>query len=246
MRVFSMPYAVISDVHSNLEALEAVFADIEKRGAKEVLFLGDAVGYGPNPSECVALLNEGCQVMLAGNHDWAALGMTDISYFNAYAKAAVLWTDSVLSDGARATLKALPLGRVMEKYDAFLVHASPEAPEQWHYLIYPDDVARAMDFFDENICMVGHSHYPFLAECREGSPPAFMGKKAEFRRDARYVLNAGSVGQPRDGDPRACYLLMDEESVETVRVDYPFERTQEKMYRAGLPEPLISRLSLGR
>jgi diadenosine tetraphosphatase ApaH/serine/threonine PP2A family protein phosphatase len=241
-----MPYAAISDVHSNLEALEAVLADIEKRGLTDILFLGDAVGYGPNPNECVSLLGERCPVMLAGNHDWAALGMTDISYFNPYARAAVLWTERVLSGGARATLKSLPLARVMERKDAFLVHASPEEPEEWHYLIYPEDVARVLGFFDEKTCMVGHSHHPFLAECREGEPPSFKGKKMDFRNDARYVLNAGSVGQPRDGDPRACYLIVADEGVEMVRVDYPFEKTQEKMQKEGLPEPLISRLSLGR
>lgn len=238
--------AVISDVHSNLAALRAVLNDLETRKVKDVVFLGDAVGYGPEPNECIALIEERSGQCIAGNHDWAVLGLTDITYFNAIAKAAIRWTDEVLDPDSRKTMNGWPLVKILKEQDALLVHGSPESPEEWHYLFSPESIAGAFGFFKERLCFVGHSHVPFIAEMSASSKIRFYGGKAPLEKDCRYLINAGSVGQPRDGDPRACYALLREQEVELVRVGYPVEETQRKMAMAGLPEPLILRLSLGR
>jgi diadenosine tetraphosphatase ApaH/serine/threonine PP2A family protein phosphatase len=240
-----MPTAVVSDVHSNLAALEAVLEDIEKRRIKEILFLGDAVGYGPDPNECVSLLRKHARVLLAGNHDWAVLGQTDIAYFNPLARAAVAWTDTVLTKANRKALASWPLTELALGGEALLVHASPEDPPAWHYLITPKDGERALRFFSERICMVGHSHRPFITEKPpEGEFNAYEDR-VDFREGARYVVNAGSVGQPRDRDPRACYAVLRDGGLSFVRVPYDIERTQEGMRKAGLPAPLAERLSYG-
>lgn len=239
-------YAVISDVHGNLAALEAVLEDIGRRGAREVLFLGDAVGYGPEPNECVALIEERCTLRVAGNHDWAVLGLTNADLFNPLALAAIRWTEEALGMEARERMNAWPLVASLPEPDALLVHSGPEAPEEWPYVISRADASRALRFFKHRLCLLGHSHLPFIAEAGRTGEAEFLGGRAVFRTGMRYVINTGSVGQPRDGDPRACYLLLDGRSVELVRVEYPAEATQRKMRRAGLPEPLAARLSLGR
>lgn len=238
--------AVISDVHSNLPALRAVLRDLEARKVGDVVFLGDAVGYGPEPNECIALIEERSGACIAGNHDWAVLGLTDVTYFNAIAKAAIRWTDEALSPESRKTMNGWPLVKNVKELGALLVHGSPESPEDWNYLLAPESIKRAFGFFRERLCLVGHSHSPFIAEMSGSSKMQFHGGKAALKKGSRYVINVGSVGQPRDGDPRACYALVGEQEVELIRVEYPVEETQRKMAAAGLPEPLILRLSLGR
>jgi len=238
--------AVISDVHSNLAALRAVLRDVERRKARDIVFLGDAVGYGPEPNECIGLIEERSGACIAGNHDWAVLGLTDITYFNAIAKAAIRWTDEALTPESRKILSRWPLVKTLREQGALLVHGSPESPEEWHYLVAPEGIKRAFGFFRERLCLVGHSHSPFIAEMGAASKMQFHGGKAALKEGSRYVINVGSVGQPRDGDPRACYALLGEDDVELVRVEYPVEETQHRMAAAGLPEPLILRLSLGR
>jgi diadenosine tetraphosphatase ApaH/serine/threonine PP2A family protein phosphatase len=238
--------AVISDVHGNLKALKAVLRDIRRRGIKAIYFLGDAVGYGPEPDECVSLINASCGVKLAGNHDWAVLGLTDITYFNAAARAAILWTERGLSRESREAMGSWPLVKVIKRPEALLVHSSPESPEDWHYLIDGGDIVRAFGFFRERSCLVGHSHWPFMAERLPSSEVLLHREKVTFKKGARYVINVGSVGQPRDGDPRACYALFHGRGAELVRVRYPVGETQRRMRDEGLPEPLIQRLSLGR
>jgi predicted phosphodiesterase len=240
-----MSLAVISDVHSNLEALEAVLDDMEEGGIKKALFLGDAVGYGPNPNECTELLDKSCDVLIAGNHDWAVLGLEDVSFFNPVARAAVLWTETVLTPENRKILEGFPIVKVVRERDLLLVHSSPYEPDRWHYLIGPEDAAGVFGHFKERICMVGHSHAPFIVERDSEGEMVAYHEEVEFREGSRYVINVGSVGQPRDGDPRACYAVMDEEGVRMRRVEYPVRKTQEKMSSEGLPQPLIERLSFG-
>jgi predicted phosphodiesterase len=238
--------AVISDVHSNLEALLAVLDDLKRIKIKDVLFLGDAVGYGPDPNECLSLLNKNCRVLLAGNHDRAALDLREAQYFNPYARAAVVWTAEVLSTSSIKTLHGLPVIKAIEEQGLLLVHSSPFEPEQWHYISSPAEAVDAFDYFTEHMCFVGHSHIPFIVEKPLRGKMRAYGEKAEFREGSRYLINAGSVGQPRDGDPRACFVILNEEGVEIKRVEYPVSETQKKMTKAGLPEMLIERLSYGR
>jgi predicted phosphodiesterase len=239
-------YAVLSDVHSNLEALEAVLKDIGRRGIREILFLGDAVGYGPEPDGCLSLLQQECGVLIAGNHDWGACGLTDINNFNENAKAAILWTRSVMRAEYLATLGALPVRVELKEKDVTLVHSTPWETEKWHYLLYLGDAELNFRHFDTWVCFIGHSHSPVIIEQNVSGGMTSHREKASMVRGSRFIINAGSVGQPRDGDPRACYALVDDGRVEFVRVPYRVEITQEKMTRAGLPSFLVERLAAGR
>jgi predicted phosphodiesterase len=240
-----MAYAVISDVHGNLEALEAVLDDIRKRKTGATIFLGDAVGYGPDPNECVELLKENCRIMLAGNHDRAATGLADIEHFNEYAKAAIFWTREVLTEDNRKYLDALPVNVQMKKEGLRFVHSTPKEPEEWHYLLTLWDAEVNFHYFEEQVCVLGHSHIPFIIERLPSGEMITHKAKASLGKGERYIINAGSVGQPRDRDRRACYLLLGRDRAEFVRVDYRREETQRKMREAGLPLPLIERLEQG-
>lgn len=240
-----MRYAMISDVHANLEALEAVIKDIRKRKVNEILFLGDAVGYGPNPNECLKVLSDNCRVVLAGNHDWAAIGLTEIDYFNEYAKAAILWTREALAGENRELLKTFPIIKDMKNENMLLVHSTPKEPEAWHYLFTLWDAEVNFHYFDEQLCLIGHSHLPFVIERLPSGEMVTSNKGTALKRNERYIINCGSVGQPRDRDPKACYVILSDDKVEFVRVEYDKEKTQKKMHEAGLPLPLIDRLSRG-
>ena len=239
-------YAVLSDVHSNLEALETVLKDIGRRGIREILFLGDAVGYGPDPDACVSLLQRECGVLLAGNHDWGVCGLTDINNFNENARAAVLWTRRVMKGEHLATLGSLPVREELGGKDITLVHSTPWETAKWHYLLYLGDAELNFQHFDTGVCFIGHSHSPVIIEQNASGRITSKREEVFMISGSRFIINAGSVGQPRDGDPRACYALVDDGSVEFVRVPYRVEITQEKMARAGLPSFLIERLAMGR
>lgn len=240
-----MLYAVISDIHSNLEALEAVLEDIDKRKIKNILFLGDAVGYGPNPNECVSVLEKRARYLLAGNHDWAAVGLTDISGFNPIAQAAILWTREVLTEDARKSIEAFSLVKNLKRQSILLVHSSPFMPEEWHYVFTLSDAEANFQHFSQRICLIGHSHQPFIIERLPSGEMRVHREEAAMDRENRYLINAGSVGQPRDRDPRACYAVIDDAGARFVRVEYPVRKTQQKMRDAGLPDPLVERLSHG-
>ncbi len=241
-----MLYAILSDVHSNLEALEAVLRNVDKRKVKDVLFLGDAVGYGPNPNECIELLMARCKVLLAGNHDWGVLGLTDINYFNEYARAAIEWTKQVITEGNRKTLRSLPVKKESNKEDMTLVHSTPKEPEEWHYLLTLWDAEINFHYFDNKFCFLGHSHYPFVIEKLPSGELVAYKEAAVIGKTERYIMSVGSVGQPRDGDPRACYAIVNDEKMEIIRVPYDIEAVQKKMIKEGLPLFLSERLSRGR
>lgn len=241
-----MHYAIISDVHANLEALEAVLEDIRKRDlCKNILFLGDAVGYGANPNECIKLLKENSLILLAGNHDWAVLGLTDIEDFNPYAKTAIHWTMEVISEENKKTLSTFPISKSLKKDSIFLVHSTPKEPHKWHYLFSISDAEVNFKYFSERICLIAHSHQPFILERQADGRMQTHRERVKLRKDSRYIINVGSVGQPRDGDMRACYAILNDVSVELIRVEYDLEKTQKKMYDEGLPAFLIERLSKG-
>jgi predicted phosphodiesterase len=240
-----MRLAIISDVHANVEALQAVMKDIKKRKLKEMVFLGDAVGYGPNPNECIEILTKNCRILLAGNHDWASIDLTEIEYFNQYAKAAILWTKGVLSEENRKLLKTFPIKKELNKDKVLLVHSTPKEPEAWHYLLTLWDAEINFHYFNEMVCLIGHSHLPFVIERLPSGEMVTYNSGSDLKNGQRYIINCGSVGQPRDRDPRACYAIMDDERVDFVRVEYDVKKTQKKMREAGLPLPLIERLSRG-
>ncbi|WP_456472046.1 metallophosphoesterase family protein [Methanocaldococcus sp.] len=228
--------AVISDVHANLEALEAVLDDIKERGIKEIYVLGDIVDYGANPNECIELLKD--YKCVAGNHDLAVLGKEVLYNFNDYAIISILWTKRVIKEENLKFLKSLPL--VIKKDRLVFCHSNPKNPTDWEYLT-PNYVDKAYECGD--FVFVGHSHMAFISEekdlllVREGDIKVKEGK--------RYVINVGSVGQPRDNDNRACYCLFDYDRIELVRVEYDIDKAYEKIVKAGLPKILGERLYLG-
>jgi diadenosine tetraphosphatase ApaH/serine/threonine PP2A family protein phosphatase len=242
-----MKSAILSDVHGNLEALQAVLEDVRSAGADEIWSLGDVVGYGPDPEACVEILYSEAAVNLMGNHDAAVAGLTSEENFNISARLAVVWTRSAVSETTMKILGALPY--TTRREGVFLVHASPRSPEEWHYIMGLRDAEEAFEEFGEEVCFVGHTHAPFIAALPEGDRVRLLGgSRTPFLRDSRYIVNVGSVGQPRDGDPRASYALLDGAAglVEIRRVAYPVETTQAKMRKAGLPAFLYERLKEGR
>jgi diadenosine tetraphosphatase ApaH/serine/threonine PP2A family protein phosphatase len=245
-------YAVLSDVHGNLEALSAVLADAASEGARGILCLGDAVGYGADPIPCIELLGERATRMVAGNHEHGALGLLDVRWFNSAARAAALWTREQLGADHQGYLSSLPLFSTLG--EATCVHASPRRPEEWDYLISAEDGFQAFAYFGTRLCFVGHSHRPGIWSLGSSGPafedlagPDWHDHRMAFHDGRRYIVNVGSVGQPRDRDPRASYVLWDEDerSVTLRRVAYDHTAAAAKILRAGLPRALADRLAYG-
>jgi len=239
-------YAIISDVHANLEALQAVLKKIETDNIDKILFLGDSVGYGPDPNECTDILKQKAAVIVAGNHDRAAAGQTDAVYFNPYAKTAIEWTTRVLTDQVVKHIQSLPVTERLIEDNIFLVHATPKEPEKWHYLSYKHNADENFKYFEESICFLGHSHIPFVVELSHGGELGVHYTQVNVREGNRYIVNVGSIGQPRDGNPDATYVLLKNKMIIIKRVSYDILLTQKKMRRVGLPSYLVERLSKGR
>lgn len=241
-----MLYAVIADVNANLEAFEVVVSDIKSKKIEDIVFLGDAVGYGPNPNECVELLSRCCKIMVAGNHDWAALGLTDIFCFNDNAQCSLEWTVDELTEKNRKILNASPINQVMKDGTMVFVHATPKDPEEWHYLLKLLDAEINFRCFKNQFCFLGHSHQPFIVGQSPSGEMFTYKESVNIKNSYRYIINVGSVGQPRDGDPRACYAIIDNNKIMIVRVPYNIDAVQMKMKKRNFPLPLIERLSIGR
>lgn len=243
-----MRYAVLSDVHANLEALEVVLADVAGRNPEAIICLGDFVGYGPDPNACVQRLRDVLAGAVLGNHDLAALDRTDVTMFNPYARAAILWTRDQLADDTRAYLGDLP--RQLRRPAFLAVHGSPRDPTD-EYVFDASTAKGSFESVEFRLGLVGHTHVPgvFIDDGERVQVRLLVpDDPLELRPAYRYLINVGSVGQPRDGDPRAAYLWLDEGNsrAQLIRLPYPLERTQEKMRAAGLPEVLAERLSFGR
>lgn len=245
-----MKVLLISDIHANLVALEAVLEDAADEPYEAIWCLGDLVGYGPRPNECIETLRHQPKplVCIAGNHDWAALGRIPLEEFNPDARRACEWTKSRLTHENRNYLASLPEAHLEGTF--LLVHGSPRQPI-WEYILYPGLAAANFPHFHTPFCLVGHTHIPIIFE--EASIPEETIALAPSLdgpvslAEGRFIVNPGSVGQPRDGDPRASYALLDPEAREICfrRVPYPVERTQEDMLSQNLPPRLIARLSYG-
>jgi len=237
--------AVLSDVHSNLHALEAVLAEVDAAGVDAIWFLGDLVGYGPRPNECAALLQERAAICLAGNHDLVVLGKISLAAFAGEAAEAAEWTRGVLDDGASTFLGSLePTATAAE---AELFHGSPRDPV-WDYVLTEEAARRSFELTAAPLVLVGHSHVALQLSEADGiqGGPAPAGTSFELG-GVRRLLNPGSVGQPRDGDARAAWLEIDEGAGRATfrRTEYPVERTQAEMREAGLPDVLAARLGHG-
>jgi len=243
---FPMRVAVVSDIHANLHALQAVLADIDAEGVDELWCLGDVVGYGPRPNECCDLVRARATLSLCGNHDLAVLGALDIDEFTGDAAAAARWTAGVLGEPQRTWLSSLaPLGR---RENAELFHASPRDPV-WEYVLSEHAALLALLETEAPVVLVGHSHVALAlswdSKKIDGGLAPGGASKSFGRR--RWLLNPGSVGQPRDGDPRAAWLLLDTAGRRGSfrRVAYDIAATQKEIRDQGLPHGLASRLSHG-
>ena len=238
---------ILSDIHANLEALEAVFADAQVRGGFDIIWcLGDTVGYGPDPGACIDRIREFDLVTVAGNHDCAAVGLIDASDFNEAARAAANWTTGQINAGHRDFLTSLPMVSVQEPFT--LVHGSLREPIV-EYLLDRQSAAGTLALLTTRYCLVGHSHIPFACRELQGEPEfmEFPEDEPIGLGDERWIINPGGVGQPRDRDPRPSYAICDTEKtiIERHRVTYDIAKTQEKMRTAALPVHLIDRLDHG-
>jgi predicted phosphodiesterase len=244
-----MRILVVSDVHANLAALNAVIKDA---GAFDrVWCLGDVVGYGPEPNECIDRLRSFDLLCLAGNHDLAAVGKLTLVDFNPDAKEAIAWSRFQLSSANRNWLETLPTRTVVTDYDITLVHGSPRDPI-WEYVFTPPIARACLDSIDTPICLNGHTHVPLIfrkPEFEVGvfSDRLYINRPVSLKLD-RWLINPGSVGQPRDDDPRAAYAIFDAEAMTFThhRVQYDVTATQNKMKVAKLPSRLIRRLRFGQ
>ena len=246
-----MRVAALSDIHANLPALEAVLAAIDADPPDEIWCLGDVVGYGAHPNECTALVAERASVCLSGNHDLAALDRLDTETFSPAAAEAARWTMAKLGDDARSYLAGLETAA--ESLDVALYHASPRDPI-WEYVLWPEQAGECIAQQAKRVSLVGHSHVALGfrgsddgdVERTQGGP--MEGGATLDVGDGRWLLNPGSVGQPRDSDPRAAWLALDTEgwTCHYQRVEYDIERASSAIIEAGLPQHLGRRLFTGQ
>jgi diadenosine tetraphosphatase ApaH/serine/threonine PP2A family protein phosphatase len=241
-----LKYALVSDVHANIESLRAALSRIAPEEA--LVSLGDVVGYGPNPNECVGLLRERCRHAILGNHDLAAVENFGVEHFNSAARAAIEWTQKNLDPTSRAWLDALPYELRLPEF--LLVHGAPV--DYFEYILDKATAARAFEQTDARIVFVGHTHIAEYwsrdADGTIGHRHMQQGGELKLEDGKRYIIDVGSVGQPRDLNPHACFVEYEPDSqhVRWIRYEYPIEEVQRKMRQAGLPAYLIDRLSVGR
>ena len=237
-----MRYAILTDIHSNLEALETALDYLSNQKIDEYWTLGDNVGYGANPNECLEWVFTHARVILAGNHEKALVDRKILDWFEGSARTAILWTAGVLQPGSREKISKLHY--VHMTANATLVHASPNQPEEFHYLFSPEEARPAFRAFQTPLCFIGHTHVPtrFVESSRSAEylPPG----KYQLERGERYILNPGAIGQPRDRDPRLAFGIFDEDdwTFEVVRLQYDNQKAAGKIRDAGLPVHLAARL----
>jgi predicted phosphodiesterase len=243
-------YLVLSDIHANIDALEAVLESAPASEWDRVLVLGDLVGYGAEPNAVVDKVRELAPVaVIRGNHDKAACGIDDGSNFNHVARVAAEWTAGALTPSNREYLRALPPGPVLIDELTEICHGSPF--DEDYYIFDTDDAARAVDVTRRPLCLFGHTHLPVVfyreALVVDGFAPG-ANQTMDLQDGAKYLINPGSVGQPRDGDPRASFMVLDTErrAASLLRVPYPVDLAQRRILSAGLPPSLANRLAIGR
>ena len=240
-----MKYAVIADIHANLEALRVVLEDAKKQNCTHYVCLGDVVGYNANPKECLDIIRDTGMPCVKGNHDEYCSSETNLEGFNPHAAEAIQWTRQQLTEEDRQWLKELKYIRLVASFQ--VVHATLDGPQRWGYVF--DRLAAAASFTYRNtaVCFFGHTHVP-VAFIRDSVVRGGTYSKFKIEPGRKYFVNVGSVGQPRDGNPKAAYAIydMDEGSVELRRLDYEISAAQAKIMAAGLPPRLAERLALGK
>ena len=243
-----MRYAIISDIHGNVEALQAVLSDIAKKSVDSIICLGDIVGYYPDPERCIELVRKEVDYCVAGNHDYAAIGRIDTQNFTYYAYAAMEWTKQNISERAREYLQQLPLTVTLE--NMFFTHSSPSNPQDWVY-VFPDSEETVFEAFNSlvyGLNFIGHTHWPSIMIQQDDRIILHSEHSIEISDEHFYLINVGSVGQPRDFDSRSCYALYDSDrkQISLARVEYDLRITQKKIKEKHLPMFLAERLEKGR
>ena len=242
-----MKYIIFSDAHSNLEAIDTFSRIAESVTHDKRVCLGDIVGYNADPNPCVEWVRETVDIALAGNHDYAVLGKTDTTYFNSSAYQACMWTRRELTEKNKRFLGSLPVEK--EEDGVYWVHSSPFEPMGWHYVSNVRDAEVNFEHFQGFLCFLGHSHLPGVIEQRSDNKiSCYVVPQVDLEPCSRYIINVGSLGQPRDGNPDPTFVLYDSEkqSVEFRRFSYDLGSTQKKIMACGLPAYLADRLELGR
>jgi len=240
-----MLHVILGDIHGNLEAFEAVIRSFPSGREYDINCAGDIVGYGADPAACVdriLSLRAGC---VLGNHDAAAVGRVDTGSFNKYAKEAARWTKGILAGTAKDFLKNLRY--VVDAGGFTVVHGTLHDAEAFHYMMTGVQAMKTFEVMENDLCFVGHLHVPGIFSLRDGKVLYSYRRLTRLREDTRYIVNVGSVGQPRDNDNRACYCVYDDskKEIELKRVAYDIHLAQEKILACGLPSRLAERLSLG-
>ena len=242
-QIVIMRYAILADIHSNWEALETAVHYLAKKKINEVWVLGDTVGYGANPNECFDWVIQHARVALMGNHEKAVIEPSLREEFNPEAKIAVAWTAEVLKPEHQKKIRGLPYLHIRSSSTA--AHGSPDEPETFRYLFSFADARPSFAVFKTPICFVGHTHYPALFTESKGTTDYLAAGKYALKKEERYIINPGSVGQPRDWNPRLGFGIFDDEewTFEQVRLEYDYRKAAEKIRQAGLPASLADRLS---
>lgn len=237
-----MRYAILSDIHANLEALETAVTYAHGRHIDRWIVLGDTIGYGANPNECFEWALRHTDLCLLGNHEKATVDPSFLNWFNPWAREAAVWTASKISKGFKREVLSLPY--IKEEKDVTFAHASLHEPERFHYLFGYEDSLRSFQMMTNPVCFVGHTHVPgCICEGARSSEPVKEGI-IPLQDGNRYILNPGSVGQPRDNDPRLAFGIYDtgQKNFEIVRLAYDNIKAADKIRKAGLPKPLADRL----
>ncbi len=236
-----MRLAILSDIHANLEALTKAMAIIDEQKPDDIICLGDVVGYGPDPNPCVDIIRDKASIILMGNHDFAVTHTEATENFNPIAKEAVFWTRDKITADNLEFLGTLPYTHRRE--NMYFVHSTPFEPENWHYVFTWNDAMTQFDYFEEPVCFIGHSHVPQIYYNDTDIPMSFS-----LSRKAKYLINVGSIGQPRDGNPKLSFGILDTDQwiYQPFRSDYDVELTAKKIRDRGLPSFLADRLIKGR
>lgn len=242
-----MKIAIISDIHANLEALEAVLAKIDDEGADQVICLGDVVGYGANPNECVTLVRKNCLVTLLGNHDAATTGAMDLYFYRENARQAIVKTRAMLSQENYEWLYTLPYTYQMKGADFF--HGAPITPSSFFYIVKAEEAQAHTRVFSKlaPLSFIGHSHMPHVFQVTKRHGKIVDENILEPSAKVKYIVNVGSVGQPRDKDPRAAFALWDTDTneVQNIRVEYNIEAAARRIITVGFDEGFAKRLFSG-
>lgn len=241
-----MKYIIFSDMHGNIEAYQAVLDALKEEKDTRYFCVGDIVGYGADPRACIEITKRLNPIIVAGNHDWAAVEQTSIEYFNPYAKRAVLWTASMLNKKEKDYLRSLKL--TYRDGDMTMVHGTLMQPELFGYVFDLGTAYEMMKLMTTRIGFIGHSHVPGIFSLKGENIEYTFGPKVGISKGKSYLVNVGSIGQPRDGDWRASFCIWDKDAaaIEIKRVRYDIKKAQEKILDAGLPEILAQRLGKGR